>query len=817
MSISSVSEWQSVLISKIWDLPKEDSKIIPALLLSYYHLPSHLKRCFAYCALFPKDQEFNKESLILLWMAENFLQCSQQSKSPEVVGELYFDDLFSRSFFQKSIKDNKTCFVMHDLLNDLAKYICGDMCFRLGVDEEKTTVKIRHLALVTNEDQYSDGFRSLYNAKRLRTFMPTSRRMNIDYYWDCKMQMDELLSKFEFLRVLSLSCCRGLKEVPGLVGDLKHLRSLDLSSTLIEKLPDSTCSLYNLQILKLNSCFNLKELPSNLHKLTNLRRLEFMKTTVRKMPLHLGKLKNLQVLMSSFRIGESSEFNIKQLGDLSLRGGLTIEDLQKILNPLDAVAADLKSKINLVELTLKWNHSWDLADLIKEREVLENLQPSKHLEKLSIWNYGGKQFPSWLANTSFSSVVSLSLENCRYCTCLPSLGLFPYLKDLTISGLGEIVSINADFFGSRSSSFSSLETLKFSFMYGWENWECQSVTGAFPRLQHLSLRHCPKLKGNLPKKLLHLRNLLICECNELVDSAPGATELCELELQDCGKLQFDYHPTALRKLAIIGDNTMELSLDFLCESKTNVPVSCYDFLETLDINGGCDSLISISLDLFPKLLRLCLTYCDNLQSISQGRTHNHLKDLQILGCPQFQSFPGQGLSAPWLESFSIKRLRKLKSLPPHMDILLPSLTSLLIHDCPRMEFLSDGGLPSNLQNMNISNCSRLVDSLKGPLGANTSLQTLSVQKVDVQSFPSEGFLPTSLTCLIIRDCPYLRTLDYKGLCNLTSLKKLTLFDCPRFHAYLKRVFPNPFQLSGFWATASCSKRVSRNHKAKTKE
>ncbi|KAK7343018.1 hypothetical protein VNO80_25979 [Phaseolus coccineus] len=179
-----------------------------------------------------------------------------------------------------------------------------------------------------------------------------------------------------------------------------------------------------------------KELPSNLHKLTNLRRLEFMKTNVRKMPVHLGKLNNLQVLMSSFRIGESSEFNIKQLGDLSLRGGLTIEDLQNILNPLDAVAADLKSKRNLVELTLKWNHSWDLADVKKEREVLENLQPSKHLEKLSIWNYGGKQFPN---------------------------------------------------------------------------------------------------------------------------------------LQDCGKLQFDYHPTALRSLAIIGDNTMELSLDFLCESKTNVP------------------------------------------------------------------------------------------------------------------------------------------------------------------------------------------------------------------------------------------------------
>ncbi|XP_022641554.1 putative disease resistance RPP13-like protein 1 [Vigna radiata var. radiata] len=801
---SSVSEWESVLISKIWDLPREDSKIIPALLLSYYHLPSHLKRCFAYCALFPKDQEFHKESLILLWMAENFLQCSQQGRSPEVVGEQYFDELLSRSFFQKLIQDNKTYFVMHDLLNDLAKYVCGDICFRFGVDEEKKTlVKTRHLSLVTNEDQYSDGFRSLYDAKGLRTIMPTSRRINIDYYWDCKMSMNELFSKFKFLRVLSLSCCRGLKEVPGLVGDLKHLRSLDLSGTLIEKLPDSICSLYNLQILKLNSCFNLKVLPSNLHKLTNLRCLELMKTNVIKMPVNIGKLNNLQVLMSSFRVGESSEFTIQQLGDLSLRGGLTIEDLQNILNPLDAVAADLKSKRNLVELTLKWNHSWNLADLIKEREVLENLQPSKHLEKLSIWNYGGIQFPSWLANTSLSFMVSLSLENCNFCTRLPPLGLFPYLKDLTISGMGEVVSINADFFGSTSSSFSSLETLKFSFMYGWENWECQAVTvtDAFPRLQHLSIRHCPKLKGDLPEKLLQLRKLLICECKELVASAPVAQEIFELDLQDCGKLQFDYHPTSLKRLTVTGDSSMQLSLDFLSKSKTNIPVSCYDFLETLDINDGCDSLMSISLDCFPKLLRLCLKYCHNLHTISQGRIHNHLKDLQIIACPQFQSFPDEGLSAPMLESFAMKRLPKLKSLPQHMHILLPSLTSLLIHDCPQMKILSDEGLPSNLENMNISNCSRLVASLKGPLGANTSLQTLSVQEVDVESFPSEGFLPISLTCLIIRDCPHLKTLNYKGLCNPSSLKKLTLFDCPNIRCLPEEGLPK--SISTFRILGNC--------------
>ncbi|KAG2664657.1 hypothetical protein I3760_16G092700 [Carya illinoinensis] len=43
------NEWDKVLNGKIWDIPAERSNIAPALMLSYQHLPSHLKR---YCLLF---------------------------------------------------------------------------------------------------------------------------------------------------------------------------------------------------------------------------------------------------------------------------------------------------------------------------------------------------------------------------------------------------------------------------------------------------------------------------------------------------------------------------------------------------------------------------------------------------------------------------------------------------------------------------------------------------------------------------------------------------------------------------------------------
>jgi len=348
-SKSYVSEWKGVLRSGIWDLPIEDSKIIPALLLSYYHLPSHLQRCFAYCALFPKGHKFDKESLILSWMAENFLQCSHQSKSPEEVGEQYFNDMLSRSFFQKSIPKemmyNNTVFVMHDLLNDLAKYVSGEMCYRLGVDRPGSIPKTtRHFSTVKNPVK-CDEYKSLCDAKRLRTFR--------SIYRNCGMSIQELISNFKFLRLLSLPDCRNIKEVPDTIVSLIHLRSLDLSFTDIERLPDSICSLYNLQVLKLNCCYLLKELPSTLHELTKLRRLELIETSLRKAPVLFGTLKNLQVWMGKFEVSKSS--NIQQLGELDVHGELSIKNLENMVNPCDALVVALKKKTNLVGLHLQWS------------------------------------------------------------------------------------------------------------------------------------------------------------------------------------------------------------------------------------------------------------------------------------------------------------------------------------------------------------------------------------------------------------------------------------------------------------------------------
>jgi len=66
----------------------------------------------------------------------------------------------------------------------------------------------------------------------------------------------------------------------------------------------------------------------------------------------------------------------------------------------------------------------DSIDSKKEEEVIKNLQPSENLKELSIFYYGGKQFPNWLH--SLPNLVSLRLYRCKSCERLPPLGLLPF-------------------------------------------------------------------------------------------------------------------------------------------------------------------------------------------------------------------------------------------------------------------------------------------------------------------------------------------------------------------------------------------------------
>ncbi|KAL8479639.1 hypothetical protein ACS0TY_026515 [Phlomoides rotata] len=113
-----------MLFKKILEiLTKEDVKVEKVLKLSYDNLPSpSLKKCFAYCSIFPKGARMLRIDLIELWMAEGFLEADQRSDM-ETVGNKIFNLLLHNSLLQVWFKDGyndvSRC-SMHDLVHDVA-------------------------------------------------------------------------------------------------------------------------------------------------------------------------------------------------------------------------------------------------------------------------------------------------------------------------------------------------------------------------------------------------------------------------------------------------------------------------------------------------------------------------------------------------------------------------------------------------------------------------------------------------------------------------------------------------------------------------
>ncbi|KAL7234321.1 hypothetical protein ACSBR1_017840 [Camellia fascicularis] len=114
-------EWL-IVTDKLWEIAQHETHILPTLKVSYDHLPSHLKPCFAYCSLFPKSCHIEKGTLIKLWMAQWFIHSLGKDHDLKDIADKYFNDLLFRSFFQNVYddEDGYISFKMHGLIHDLA-------------------------------------------------------------------------------------------------------------------------------------------------------------------------------------------------------------------------------------------------------------------------------------------------------------------------------------------------------------------------------------------------------------------------------------------------------------------------------------------------------------------------------------------------------------------------------------------------------------------------------------------------------------------------------------------------------------------------
>ncbi|XP_042753238.1 putative disease resistance RPP13-like protein 1 [Lactuca sativa] len=735
-------EWEKLLKSEIWDID-DGSEILPALRLSYYHLPPHLKQLFAYCSLFPKDTEFKKNELVLMWMAEGFLS---QSKSMESLGHRYFEELQSRSFFQHSMND-KFEYTMHDLMNDLATSVAGEFFCRLDgemdvSDTNEVFEKLRHFSLIASSSGSYRKLKQLQKSTRLHTFIA-------DYVHD------ELLHKLQFIRVLGLSGLT-IREVPESIGSLKHLRYLNFSFTSITCLPEQVSDLYNLQSLLVHHCYKLSSLPKSFAKLINLRHLDVRKTpNLKKMPLGMGGLMSLQTLTKVF-IEEGNGFKISDLkGLLDLQGRLSIKGLDTVKNSIEAKDANLHEKKGLDVLEMEWSDVFDDSrNEMIEYEVLKELRPHPKFKKLKIFNNNGMRFPSWVGDPSFDQLTEITLCGCRS-THLPTLGLLGSLRKLVVESMSEVKSVGFEFLAPVSSfigiGFPSLEILEFNDMEGWKRWSINGGDGyetptSFPRLHQISLINCPELAEVSIGLIPSLRVLYIEECSEAVLrsmvglssslvklkilNVKGLTQLHgedlmhlgaieDLEIKKCDELRYlwEREPEAWQSLVSL--QKLEVwwckNLVSSAEKEDNFGISMESLKYVQFYN--CEKLESYNCT--NTVERLLIRRCDSMTSLTFSAVQEHpspLTELIVSDCGNIQPKPIPVkdflfLSMSRLTSLTVFNCKNLKSFPHEHFQSLTSLEEMEIYDCPSMDYSFPCGVwPPNLTKLTIGGLNKPMSS-----------------------------------------------------------------------------------------------------------
>ncbi|KAK2440161.1 hypothetical protein QL285_011603 [Trifolium repens] len=718
-------------------------------------------------------------------MAEGLLKCCRGEKSEEELDNEIFGDLESISFFQKSFSDE---YVMHDLVNDLAKSVSGEFCMQIeGSRVKGISERTRHIRVSVQLNCGDRLLEPICECKGLHSLILED--------WTAPLISNnvqrDLFSKLTCLRILSFRYC-DLSELVDEIGNLKLLRYLDLSHIKIKSLPDTICMLYNLQTLLLESCEMMTDLPSKFSKLINLHHLELPfdyrgRPYIKKIPKNIGKLTKLQSL-PYFTVEEQNGSVLKELEKLNnLHGRIDIEGLGNVIDPADAAMANLKDKMYLEELHMNFcERIEEINDSIVERNVsvFEALQPSNNLKRHTVEYYNGNSFPNWLNGCHLPNLVSLKLHNCGQCSHFPPLGQLPCLKGLSISRCHGIKIIGEEIYGNNSISlpFMSLEVLEFERMGNWEEWLCLE---GFPVLKKLCISECPELKRVPPQHLPSLQKLKISKCNKLEECLclEGSPFLKGVSIRLCSKLRrapLPQHLPSLQKLTIYDCEMMEAS-----------------------IPKG-DSILELDLQKCDRIFVNGLSTCMKKFVLLQNRYTEFSEEENLVNCTileelrfDLRDFPSLDLRCyNSLGRLSITGCDSSSSLPFSLH-LFTNLHSLNLHDCPQLESFPMGGLPSNLSSLKIENCPKLIALREEwglfQLNSLTRFTVSDDEFENVESFPEENLLPPFLVFLTLDNCSKLRIMNYKGFLHL---KSLIIRKCPSLESLPEEGLPN--SLHSLW-------------------
>ncbi|KAB2060015.1 hypothetical protein ES319_A11G348400v1 [Gossypium barbadense] len=627
-------EWRSFKDNELARISQNEGKILPTLKLSYDHLPSHLKDCFAYCRMYRKDHEIDVQTLVQFWIAQGFIKQLSPIQSLDEIGFEYFKILVDRSFFQevgeRYLGAGLTC-KMHDLMHDLAVSVTGTESSIVDSNNIASEVgeKCRHISI-------NASLIPLFRGKKLRTLIWSSNKRIQNFHDET---WDFIISNCKYLRVLELHILN-LKMIPCSIYKLKHLRYLDLSCNPdIKILPKSICKILNLQVLKLDVCSGLEELPKKIEKLVNITHLGCKYCgLLTHMPRGIGKLISLETL---------SMFVVDKNGS---HGGA---DLKKFK------AANLKEKQHLRSLDLIWNGGNG-----DDEKSLEDLQPHSNLKELRIVGWrGDAKFPSWFYLLPNLVRIEIFGSNFKH---LPSFAQLPRLQQLEIGNCTEL-----KYMDDNSPKGSQGEAESF-----------------FPSLKHLHLKNCRNMKS-----WWRTTKPIDDDSNEDDTTVMGTSTmafpcLSSLEIKDCPLTSMPLYPS-LKELKLVNTSsrpfkqTIKMNIDAKipsCSTSSLPPSKLKSFTDLKDLRiEDCKvvDLEGMKGESLINLQSLTLANFPNLTSLPEWiQDLINLQWLSLIDFPKLTSLPDEMRCLTNLQQLNIyvPQLEERLRISSGSDVKLDKLT-----------------------------------------------------------------------------------------------------------------------------------------------
>uniref|UniRef100_A0A5B7BUI5 Putative disease resistance RPP8-like protein 3 n=1 Tax=Davidia involucrata TaxID=16924 RepID=A0A5B7BUI5_DAVIN len=417
-----------------------------------YNGSPHLKFCFLYFGVFPKDFEISTRQLFQLWIAEGFIQ-----DNSEAIAEGYLEELVDKGMVimvrRRSNGKIRKCRINSCLLTFI-KRTAGEARFLQVVSYHgyPNSLRVDFQRNAINED--SADFINLealsLHSRSLLCFAPDKDHLT--------EQLDKHIGfSFRLLRVLDLNFVV-LDHLPHGIGNLIYLRYLRLNVPSLRSIPSSLCNLRNLYTLDMPSS-HISSSPDDIWNMQNLRHLNFGSISIS--APHPGKdcislacldhlstlspssctqdvfgsLPNLQTLQIYGDLGSQHKVLSKSLIKLHCLKSLRLAREADSSTQLPMVLTDFQFPPSLTQLTL-WNTELK-DDPMPTLEKLPNLQVLK-LKHNSYWgrkltcSSGG--FPKlqvlhlktmqwlkeWTMGTeSMPCLVCLVINPCAYLRRLP--------------------------------------------------------------------------------------------------------------------------------------------------------------------------------------------------------------------------------------------------------------------------------------------------------------------------------------------------------------------------------------------------------------